>query len=149
MALAIDFRGYGKSKSGNKGSKARYEDILAAIRFLRKKGARRVSVLGGSMGGGAAALASIQCEEGEIDCLVLLSPVPVRAPGLIKGDKLFIASEEERLRPRIEDQYEKAQEPEKLVTLKGKAHAQHIFETEQSGILTKIILDSLEGKTKN
>ena len=56
--LAIDFRGYGQSRGGDKsapGSGEKYEDILAAVRYLRENGAKTVSVIGASMGGGAAA----------------------------------------------------------------------------------------------
>jgi predicted alpha/beta-fold hydrolase len=56
-ALAIDFRGYGQSrgpqfKSSDDG--VQY-DVLAAVRYLRKTGAKTVSVIGASFGGEAAA----------------------------------------------------------------------------------------------
>ena len=57
-ALAIDFRGYGKSVAGSR-AKALKEDILAAIRYLREGGSQTVSVVGGSMGGTAAARAAM------------------------------------------------------------------------------------------
>jgi len=53
--LAIDFRGYGKSHGGDRSSSGggeKYQDILAAIRYLRENGAKTVSVIGASMGGG-------------------------------------------------------------------------------------------------
>src|SRR3989454_12001167 len=56
--LALDFRGYGKSHGP--GDSAPMDaplhlDVLAAVRYLRKTGAKSVSVVGGSMGGGYAA----------------------------------------------------------------------------------------------
>jgi pimeloyl-ACP methyl ester carboxylesterase len=141
--LAIDFRGYGKSKAGSK-SRALYEDILAAIRYLHREGSKRVSVIGGSMGGGATAQAAVEASEREIDRLIFLSPAPIQNPDLIKGNKLFIASEDERLVSRIKKQYKNAPEPKKLVLLKGSAHAQHIFKTDQSEQLTKLILEFLD-----
>jgi esterase/lipase len=140
--LAIDFRGYGKSKPGSKG-RSLYEDISAAVRYLHHEGSKRVSVIGGSMGGGAAAQAAIKASEGEIDRLILLSPVPIQSPDLIKGNKLFIASEDERLVSTIKEQYKNAPEPKELVVLKGSAHAQHIFKTEQSEQLTGLIFGFL------
>jgi len=47
-------------------------DVLAAVRYLRKTGAKSVSVIGGSMGAGAAGDASIASKPGEIDRLVFL-----------------------------------------------------------------------------
>src|SRR5437867_7295357 len=69
--LAIDFRGRGQSrgpqsKSGEEG--AEY-DVLAAVRYLRKTGAKTVAIIGASFGGEAAADASIDAEPGEIDRL--------------------------------------------------------------------------------
>ncbi len=78
--LAIDFRGYGQSRGGDKsapGSGEKYEDILAAVRYLRENGAKTVSVIGASMGGGAAGTAAIHARPGEIDRLILLAAVPV------------------------------------------------------------------------
>lgn len=146
-ALAIDFRGYGKSKPGSKGQ-ALFEDILAAVRYLRREGSKSVSVIGGSMGGGAAAQAAVEASEDEIDNLILLSPVPIQTPELIKSSKLFIASEDEPLAQRIKQQHEKAHEPKKLVLLKGNAHAQHIFKTDQSERLTALILEFLASGSK-
>ena len=70
--LALDFRGYGKSSGPGQEdplSAPLYQDVLAAVRYLRKSGAKSVAVIGGSMGGGAAAEASIQARNGEIDSL--------------------------------------------------------------------------------
>jgi len=140
--LAIDFRGYGKSKAGSKG-RALHEDVLAAVRYLHREGSKRVSVIGGSMGGGAAAEAAVKASNGEIDRLILLSPVPIQDPDLIKGNKLFIASEDEKLLSRVREQHNSAPEPKQLVILKGDAHAQHIFKTDQSEQLTELILEFL------
>ena len=57
--LAIDFRGYGLSKGPGQSdplSAPLHLDVLAAVRYLRKSGAKTVSVVGGSMGGGAPAM---------------------------------------------------------------------------------------------
>ena len=53
QVLAIDFRGYGKSKPGSR-SNGMYLDLFAGIEFLSNQGAKRVSMLGASMDGGAA-----------------------------------------------------------------------------------------------
>ena len=91
------------------------EDILAAVRFLRVRGATRISVLGASMGGGAAAKAAIAAKEGEIDQLILLSPVPVSEPQRIKtGDTVVIASQGESLWSTIQSQFQRIAETEKV-----------------------------------
>lgn len=141
--LALDFRGYGASRSGDKGS-ALYEDILAATRYLHdQKQMKSVSVIGASMGGGAAAKAAIEARKGEIDKLILISPAPISHPEQMRGKILFIASKDESMIGLINDQYEKASELKQLQLIEGSAHAQHIFKTEQGETLTRTILDFL------
>src|SRR5712675_263303 len=60
--LALDFRGYGNSRGPGQSQPMDaplHLDVLAAVRYLRKMGAKSVSVIGGSMGAGAAGDASI------------------------------------------------------------------------------------------
>ena len=90
--LAIDFRGYGDSRPGSLG-RALYLDILGAVDYLEEAGCERVSVVGGSMGGGAAARAAVEAEPGAIDRLVLLAHSPIDDPAAMQGDKLFITDQ--------------------------------------------------------
>lgn len=148
--LAIDFRGRGKSRAGTQtqpGDDGVRFDVLAAIRYLRANGAKTVSVIGASFGGGAAAEASIEAKPGEVDRLVLLAHSPIDKPEQMKGRKLFILSRDDfsgdnkipRL-PKIRDQYERAADPKELVILDGSAHAQALFETGQGERLMREIL---------
>lgn len=148
--LAIDFRGRGRSRGGararSRDDGARF-DVLAAVRYLRRAGAKTVSVVGASFGGGAAAEASAEARPGEIDRLVLLAHSLIDEPGKMKGRKLFILSRDDfsgdnripRL-PKIRDQYERAPGPKEMVFLEGSAHAQLIFETGQGERLMREIL---------
>ncbi len=146
--LAIDFRGYGKSQGPGQGdiySAPLHLDVLAAVRYLHQNGAKTVSVVGGSMGGGAAADALIAARPGEIDRLVLLAATASGSPEKLKGRKLFIVSRDDtsgsgpRL-PGIRAQYEKAPDPKELIILDGSAHAQFLFETDQGERLMREIL---------
>lgn len=148
--LAIDFRGRGRSRGGDRlepGDDGVRFDVLAAVRYLRKSGATSVSVVGASFGGGAAAEASVEAEPGEIDRLVLLAHSPIENPEKIKGRKLFILSrddftgDERRPRlPAIRDQFERAPDPKKMVLLDGSAHAQFLFDSDQGERLLGEIL---------
>jgi type 1 glutamine amidotransferase/dienelactone hydrolase len=149
LVLAIDFRGYGQSRGPGQSQPLAaplHLDVLAAVRYLHKTGAKAVSVIGASMGGGAAADASAEAKPGEIDRLVLLGSGAGQKPEKMKGRKLFITSRDDlgpgdqpRL-PRIREQYEKAPGPKELVILEGAAHAQYIFATDQGERLTHEIL---------
>jgi pimeloyl-ACP methyl ester carboxylesterase len=148
LALAIDFRGRGRSRGGTPSGSddgLRF-DVLAAVRYLRKSGAKSVSIVGGSMGGGAAAEASIEAAAGEIDRLVLLAHAPIEHPERMKGRKLFITARDDpradgtpRL-VKIREQYESAPQPKELVILDGSAHAQFLFQTDQAERLMREIL---------
>jgi pimeloyl-ACP methyl ester carboxylesterase len=138
--VAIDFRGYGKSRGPGQADPMTaplHLDVLAAVRYLREHGARTVSVVGASMGGAAAADAAAAAETGEIDRLVLLGSNGGRTPGKLKGRKLFILTRGDRgpgdkpRLPWIRAAYEKAPEPRELVVLEGEAHAQFVFESGQ------------------
>ncbi len=143
IALPIDFRGYGSSKAGDQ-ENALYNDVLAAIAYLHESGVKKVSVIGGSMGGGAAARAAVESKAGAIDHLILLSPVPIEQPEAISAASiLYVVSAEEGLFEAVKSQYKKAPEPKRLEVLAGDAHAQHIFKTSLGPDLTKLILEFL------
>jgi pimeloyl-ACP methyl ester carboxylesterase len=145
-ALAINFRGYGRSHGGSDPG-AQDQDVLAAIRWLHAHGAKQVSLVGGSMGGGAAGAAATEVRPGEIDRLVLLSPMPIGNPQDIKAASiLYIGSRDEGLAPQIREQYARAPSPKKLVLLPGSAHAQNIFATGEAQALSGAIVDFLLGK---
>ena len=146
-ALAIDLRGFGLSKDGPQSVRSDFGsplDVLAAVRYLREKGAKNVSVVGASMGGDAAAEA-MAAAPGEIDRLVLLGSGAYGQPEKWKGRKLFIVARDDandagpRL-PKIRAQYEKAPDPKELIIVDGSAHAQFLFQTDQGERVMREIL---------
>jgi alpha/beta superfamily hydrolase len=150
--LAIDLRGFGESKGGlaRPPQGGKQLDVLAAVRYLRSRGAKTVSVVGGSMGGDAAAGASVECAPGEIDRVAMIASGGIETPERMKGRKLFITCRDDLGsdgKPRLENiqrQYEKAPEPKKLVVLEGSAHAQFAFQTEQGEPLLREVLSFLQ-----
>lgn len=144
--LALDFRGYGDSRGAGQEdplSAPLHLDVLAAIRFLKREGATRVAVIGGSMGGAAAANAS---QTGEVECLVLLAPMAIEHPERMRGRKLFITAANDTTasgKPRlikIREQFEQAPEPKEWMIVAGHAHAQALFE---SGAEEKVMREIL------
>ena len=146
--LAFDFRGYGKSHGPGQAdifTAPLHLDVLAAVRYLRSAGAKTVSVIGGSLGGGAAGDASIASEPGEIQRLVFLGSSPNGPAEKLKCPSLFIvarddASEDGPRLPGIRAKYEKAPEPKELIILDGSAHAQFLFDTDQGERVMREIL---------
>src|SRR5260370_40449831 len=152
--LAIDFRGYGQSRGPGDSDPIGaplHLDVVAAVRYLRKSGAKTVSVVGASMGGGAAGGASILSEPGEINRLVFLGAAPNGPAEKLKARSLFIvarddASEDGLRLPGILAQYDKAPEPKELIILDGSAHAQFLFQTDQADRVMSEILRFLSAK---
>ena len=60
-------------------------DVVAAIRHMRRLGAKTISLIGGSLGGAAVALAAIEVGPKAIDSIVLLAPAAIAAPEKIPG----------------------------------------------------------------
>jgi pimeloyl-ACP methyl ester carboxylesterase len=152
--LALDFRGYGKSRGPGQSdplSAPLHLDVLAAVHYLQKTGAKSVSVVGASMGAGAAGDASIASRPGEIDRLVFLGEAPYGPVEKLKSPTLFMVARDDssgdgpRL-PRIQAQYEKAPEPKTLIILDGSAHAQYLFQTDQGERVMREILHFLSAK---
>lgn len=147
--LAIDFRGYGCSKGPGQENfdGAPFEkDVLAAVRYMKAHGAKTVSVVGGSFGGGAAGDASIKSAPGEIDRVVFLGGAPNLPADGLKSRALFIVARDDsegggvlRL-PGIRAQYEKAPQPKELIVLDGSAHAQFLFQTDQGARVMREIV---------
>ena len=154
QVLAIDFRGYGKSKGPGDAhpmDAPLHLDVLAAVRYLRETGAQSVSIVGGSMGAGAAGDASIASRPGQIDRLVFLGGSPNGPAEKLKSASLFIVARDDsnddgpRL-PRIQEQYKKAPEPKALIILEGSAHAQYLFQTDQAERVMREILKFLSAQ---
>jgi len=138
--VAIDFRGFGCSSGPGQADfdSAPFEkDVLAAVRYLKAHGVKSVSIVGGSFGGSAAGDASIKSARGEIDRIVFLGAAPNLPAENLKSRALFIVARDDsngagpRL-PGIRAQYDKAPQPKELIVLEGSAHAQFLFQTDQS-----------------
>jgi len=138
--LAIDFRGFGCSSGpGEKDfDHAPFEnDVLAAVHYLKARGAKTISVIGGSFGAAAAGDASIKSTPGDIDRIVFLGGAPNLPAGKLKSRSLFIVARDDandagpRL-PGIRTQYDRAPQPKQMIVLNGSAHAQYLFQTSQS-----------------
>ena len=137
--LAIDFRGYGKSKPGPR-ERAYVFDVLGAIRYLRGQGATQISLVGGSIGASAVASASSQRAAGDLSRVVLISPVSLDKPERMRGSKLVVVSQEERrIVRRLLPQFARLREPKTWKEFPGSAHGQNLFASEHGDELTELI----------
>lgn len=149
LVLAIRFRGDGFNPDGSPGSFGsdadNAADVLAAVSYLHRIGAKTVSAVGASLGGDAVGEADANSTPGNIDRIVLLASEGSDAPEKLSGRKLFIVARNDRnssgLRlGEISRHYARAPQPKKLVILEGTAHAQFLFDTDQGPRLQNEIL---------
>lgn len=154
--IAIDFRAAVETRAGRDtpclyDEKCLAKDIILAARHLKRTGAKTVSIVGGSLGGGGAAQATIDAP-GEIDRVVMLAHMLIDTPEKIQGRKFFIVAKDDRGgndQPRltgIRDQYDKAAEPKELLVVDGAAHAQALFDTTEGPRIMREILRFLRAR---
>ncbi len=149
LVLAIRFRGDRPNPDGSPGSFGsnadNAADVLAAVSYLHRTGAKTVSAVGASLGGDAVGEADVDSGPGNIARVVFLGSSGGNAPEKLNGRKLFIVARGDKsgsgLRlPEISSNYEKTPQPKKLVILEGSAHAQFLFDTDQGPRLLNEIL---------
>ncbi|HYD55172.1 MAG TPA: alpha/beta hydrolase [Gemmatimonadaceae bacterium] len=143
--LALDLRGRGDSRAGRAGTDSIQLDVLAAIAYLRATGAQRLTVVGASLGGWAAAEAAIAASP-PIDGLVLLAHAPIVRPERLRVRTLFLVSRDDvrgggiRRLPELREQYRRTRARKTFVVLDGAAHAQALFATDQGPTVMAEIL---------
>ena len=155
VVLAVHFRGDRLNADGSpdaEGSDAQNaDDVMAAVAYLHRSGVKTVYAVGGSLGGSAVGDADAMSAPGSIERVVFLGSDGGDEPEKLSGRKLFIVAREDRsgegLRlPGIEAHYKRAPEPKRLVVVKGSAHAQYLFGTDEGPRVMKEILGFLEEK---
>jgi len=151
-ALALRFRGDSKNPDGSPGSTGssveNSDDVLAAVSYLRAKGATTIAAVGASFGGDAVGDADARSPAGTISRIVFLASSGGSNPERLSGRKLFLVARDDKnaagLRlPKIKLHFERAPEPKKLLVVNGAAHAQFLFETDQGAYVMDQILQFL------
>jgi dienelactone hydrolase len=132
------------------------EDLRAAIAFMRQQGAKRVVLVGASLG----ALASIKAagDDDQPAAVVVMAapfgPFPA-LPSLqvnetdlqaIKAPKLFINTEHDEggFTDSTRRMFAVAPEPKELSIYPGSAHGTDLFDTEQAADLTQQLIEFIE-----
>lgn len=145
--LAYDFRGHGDSQGTYDSSKL-YRDVLAAIKFVQSQGAKKVILLGASIGGDASLKAAA---ETQVAGLIMLSgafsagelniyPDEARKILAITAPKLIINSEGDDYTDSNKTLFEQLKEPKELHLYSGRTHGVRMFnEDYRQDLLTRIL----------
>lgn len=147
LVLALDFRGYGDSTGPGDGDPLAaplHLDILGAEQYLRTSGAESIAVVGGSMGGSAAADAAVNSDG--FSRLVLLGSGAGAQPAQIGTPTLFLLARDDLQfngTPRlvgIQADYDEVRAPKELMLFDGSAHAQFLFDGPEGEAVMAAIL---------
>jgi len=153
-SLTFNFRCYGNSECGGKGSGhiLTSRDIGAAVNFLRSKGFKRIVCIGASMGGRACVNAAF---DQELVGLVIVSGTGSSDPdkqdlkNIISPEmkKLFIVSEDDHIAGRTLAMtllYDSAPEPKTFKLFSGSAHGTEIIDSKDRQEFLDMLFDFLE-----
>jgi dienelactone hydrolase len=146
LVLAFDFRSYGDSEGTYDGSKLD-RDMRAALAFVRSQGAKKVILLGASLG---AIISLMVAKDQKIAGVISLSGgyYHDQAPPLLLAEqvkaiavpRLFIASEQDSWVDETLRVYLDASSPKELHLYPGMAHGTAIASTENGSDLIMRIL---------
>ncbi len=132
-ALAFDFRGYGRSGGARRIDEIDL-DVRAAAAYLRSQGARRIVLVGASMGGTAAIKAAAQ-RVGEA-LVVVSGPMRFRGLNVSPADlaglaipSLWITSAGDSVTPDMRAMFAAAGGTKTLHVYSGSAHGTDIFDS--------------------
>ncbi len=147
LALAYDFRGYGKSE-GPQALGLIDRDVRAAVDFLRSQGAGRVGLIGASMGGTASA--KVAAVVGADGLVVLSGPQSFEGLNVAPEDlqlggmpSLWITSRGDPVTPGMQAMHDASSDPKTLHIYEGDAHGTFIFDTADGEDLARQILEFL------
>lgn len=149
-SLALDFRGYGRS-GGERDIPEIWRDVLAAVEALRERGARRIVLVGASMGGTASLIAAARAE---VHGVVTLSAAgtfmglsaPPEVLQAVDEPKLFIAAQGDgSAAATAQTFYETASGAKRLEIVTGADHGTDLLEGRQGETARSLILDFLTG----
>lgn len=144
LALTFDFRGRGAS-DGRFNTATEDTDLRAAVRYLRSQGAKRIILMGASLGGAVSLRVAATEPVVAVATLSAIAgypsqPVTSDIIKAIKAPKLFINSEGDPAAADTQHMYDVASEPKEIHLYPGNAHGVMLFSDRNSPDLTERLL---------
>ncbi|MGH2676848.1 MAG: alpha/beta hydrolase [Actinomycetota bacterium] len=145
LVLAMDFRGFGDS-GGSRDISQLWQDVLAGADELRRRGARRVVVIGASMGGTAALVAASRAELEGVATLSAPSTfmgiaAPAEVVAAVDEPKLFVAAQgDEQAALTAQALYTTASGAKRVEIVTGSDHGTDLLEGTQAEVVRMRLL---------
>jgi esterase/lipase len=152
MALTYQWRGCREDGSVDNGQIQKFvDDLRGAVKFISNQGAKKIILVGASLGGVASAKLAVETQASGL--IVIASPPEISQWGFVveasdmntKIPKLFITSENDDTvaADKTRELFDLAAEPKEWQTYPGTAHGTDLFETESKKALQERILEFL------
>jgi esterase/lipase len=149
-ALTYQWRGCMESGSVDEDEIQKFlDDLRGAITFMRDQGAKKIILVGASLGGCASAKLTVESQADGL--IVVASPVEISQWGFAieAGDmdsdipKLFITAKEDDTVPveLTQELFNLAAEPKEWKTYPGTAHGTDLFDTQHKDEFQQRILE--------
>ena len=155
-ALTYNFRGYcpggpAGCSEGEREIPRIWQDVVAAVGFVRSQGATSVVLIGASMGGTASLVAAAQDDLGVVAIVTLSAPVSFEGltatPDVlarVTAAKFFVAAAADATAAEAAQAlHAQSPQPKRVDILPTDDHGTELLEGSQSGILQTKILDYL------
>lgn len=123
-------------------------DLLNAIEFLKKKGVKKITLLGASVGGAGVLFALQDTVNPLVDSVILLAPAGGRPILSEQVKKLFIVAEDDMVSSNAEvyKLYMNSSGPKLYKEFKGSDHAQHLFNSRHKEAVVQLIISFIENQ---
>jgi alpha-beta hydrolase superfamily lysophospholipase len=146
LVLAMDFRGFGES-GGTRDLAQLWQDVQAGADELRRRGARRVVVIGASMGGTAALVAASRSELQGVATLSAPSTfmgiaAPAEVMAAVDEPKLFVAAQGDgQAAMSAQSFYTTASGAKRVEIVTGSDHGTDLLEGTQAEVVRMRLLE--------
>jgi pimeloyl-ACP methyl ester carboxylesterase len=132
------FRVIAPSWSGQLGSG--FSELVAAIAHAKATGAKKISLMGHSRGGGLAASFARQQPDGTFDTVIQLASVDDQGLPMTKTKKLFAFNKHDKWPAFQAAAFEKSAEPKQLIELGGSGHGVNALITEKPDFVQDVLM---------
>ena len=132
------FRVIAPSWSGQLGSG--FSEVVASIAHARATGAKKISLMGHSRGGGLAASFARQQPDGTFDTVIQLASVDDQALTMTKTKKLFAFNKYDKWPAFQGTAFEKSAQPKQIIEVGGSGHGVDALITEKPDFVQNVLM---------
>lgn len=118
---------------------AGFAEVAAAIKHVRDKGAKRVSLMGHSRGGELAANYSRTLADGELNSVIQFGSVDDQGLAQTKTKKLFAFNKGDRWANWQPKAFEASSDPKQMIALGGSGHHVNTLVNEKTDLIEDVI----------